>query len=267
MPTGFLKIALLASVALAGPAVAEQLDKIDLPPQVQRIDGVLAPVSGEIFRTLDAFRDSNWKPVLHPELARVPTAGNPPQIALSLGLVIAEGFLAAAAEDAPELRDVGDAALKLARALGVEKSVVSRESSIVERARRKDWAAVREEWSGVNADLKKAMIEIKSEPLAHFISLGGWLRGMEALATLVSQHYSVEEAQLLHQPVMLDYFETQLSKMDEKLKAYPAVVDMQKGIIRFKPLIGSEKQTPVSIDDVKQIREMAAGLIKPLHTK
>ncbi|MEA3187576.1 MAG: hypothetical protein QOD99_1406, partial [Chthoniobacter sp.] len=139
---------LLAFDSLAS-AVPPPFDEARLPPQVQRIDGVLVPVPSEIFLTLDTFRDSNWTAVLHPDLATLQTTGNSAQIALSLGLVIAEGFLAVAAEDSVGVQDLGKEAHKLARALGVEKSVVGRGNSIVDHASKKEWAAVRKEWSGV----------------------------------------------------------------------------------------------------------------------
>jgi hypothetical protein len=195
------------------------------------------------------------------------TTGNSAQIALSLGLVIAEGFLAVAAEDTTEVQDLGKAALKLARALGVEKSLLGRGNSIIDRAGKKEWAAVREEWSGVNADLKEAMFEIGSEPLSQLVSLGGWLRGAEALSALVSQHYSAADAQLLYQPILLDYFGKRVSQMESKIRADPAVIEMEKGIIRLKPLIGSEYRTPISEQDVKEIRNIAADLVKSIDTK
>ncbi len=108
---------LLAFASYASAAPAPPFDETRLPPQVQRIDGVLVPAPSEIFRTLDTFRDSNWTAVVHPELATLRTTGGSSQIALSLGLVIAEGFLAVAAEDAAGVQDLGREAHKLARAL------------------------------------------------------------------------------------------------------------------------------------------------------
>ncbi len=263
------QVALFALLVFASFASAAPppLDESRLPPQVQRIDGVLVPVPSQIFQTLDTFRDSNWTAVLHPDLATLQATGGSSQIALSLGLVIAEGFLAVAAEDAAGVQDLGKEAHKLARALGVEKSVVGRGNSIVDHASKKEWAAVRKEWSGVNADIKEAMVEIGSEPLSQLVSLGGWLRGTEALSALVSQHYSAEGAQLLSQPVLLDYFGDRVSQMESKIRADPTVIEMEKGIIRLRPLIGSGNKTPISEQQVKDIHKIAADLVKSIDTK
>ena len=82
---------------------------------------------------------------------------------------------------------MGRAVLKLARGLGVEKAALRRSRSIVEHAERGDWAGVRKEWDGVLPDVQRGMNELQSEELAQLVSLGGWLRGAEALTALILQ--------------------------------------------------------------------------------
>src|ERR1022692_4904316 len=69
------------------------------PPQSRTIDDVLVPVPSEIFNTLDKFAHSNWRAVQRPELAQWRPHGDQAEIALLLGAVIAEGFIAVEAED------------------------------------------------------------------------------------------------------------------------------------------------------------------------
>lgn len=255
----FLFVASVSSVSAQSPAT-ESDER--LPREAQLINGVLVPVPDEIFRVLDTFRNSNWNAVLRPNLAALQPTGGSARIALSLGLVIGEGFLAVAAEDDAEIQDLGKTAIKLARALGVEKSMLRREKSIVDYAGRKDWTAVRKEWAAVSADIKEAMIEIKSEPLSQLVSLGGWLRGVDALSALVLQHYSVRNAQFLYQPMLLDSFEKRLSKLKTRIKADPVVAEMESGVSRLQTLIGNDRQAPLSEREVSKIRAIATELIK-----
>jgi len=257
----------LAFVSFAPAESPSPSDESRLPRQVQRIDGVLVPVPSEIFSTLDQFHDANWQSVLRPDLATLQPTGNAAQIALSLGVIIGEGFIAVAAEDGTEVQNLGKAAFKLARALGVEKSLLRRAASIIDHAGRKEWAAVRKEWSAADSDLKKAMIEIGSEPLSQLVSLGGWLRGADALSDLVSQHYSAVNAQLLHQPLLIDYFGKRLSQMGRKIRADAVVIETEKGIIQLRPLIGIEYSKPISEQSVKEIRNIVAGLVKAIERR
>ena len=64
------------------------------PPQSTAIEDVLVPVPREIFDTVDKFAHSNWRAVQRPELAQWTPHGDQTEIALLLGVVIAEGFIA-----------------------------------------------------------------------------------------------------------------------------------------------------------------------------
>jgi hypothetical protein len=262
--------AILVFLVLAAVASAESPipgDKLPLPRQLQRVNGVLVPVPSEIFGALDRFQEADWGSVLRPDLAAQRPSGDAAHIALSLGIVIAEGLIAVAAENNKEVEDLSKTALKLARALGVEKSVLRRGNSIVDRAHRKDWAAVRKEWFGVDADLKAAMIELQSEQLAQLVSLGGWLRGAEALSTLVSQHYVAGDTLLLHQPVLLDYFRKCLAQMSSKIRMDAVVIESETGINRLRPLIGTEDTRPIPEKGVKEIHAIVGDLVKQIGAK
>ena len=133
------------------------------------------------------FRDANWRAVKRPEVARWKSHGDQAQIATLLGVVIAEGFIAMEAEDSTEVKNLGRTVLALARGLGVEERALRRSRSIVELADKNEWTAARQEWDGVLSDLESGMIELKSKQLAQLVSVGGWLRGTEALSALVLQ--------------------------------------------------------------------------------
>src|SRR4029078_13169399 len=94
----------------------------------------------------------------------------------------------------------------LPRALGVEKQVKERPKAITDSAERKDWQSVRRELDKTLGSVSEAMQALKSEQLSQLVSLGGWLRGTEALTAVVSDSYTQDGAELLHQPFLLDYF-------------------------------------------------------------
>ncbi len=249
--------------ALADPSTEGRADP--LPPQTKLVDDVLVPVPSEIFSSLDHFASSNWKQVQRPELARSSPGGEQAQTALRLGLVIAEGFIAVEAQDATELRDIGKTARTLALALGVEKSVLKRSNSIVDYAQKGQWALVRKEWSAVNADVEEAMGKLQSEQISQLVSFGGWLRGTEALTVLVLQHYSPENAALLHQPAVLDYFEARVGKMQAKLKRNAIVAESGNIILMLRQLSDPPDATQIPRERVQSIRATVAGVIDAIE--
>ena len=256
-----LKLCLLLQAVLAVPALAQTSPEQNspLPSLAKQVEGVVVPVPKEIFRSLDEFRGANWRAVQRQEVARWKSHGDQSQIAILLGVEIAEGFIAMEAEDSTEVKDLGNTVLKLARGLGVEKGALRRSRSIMENADKSEWAAARYEWDGVFSDLQSGMIEIKSKELAQLVSLGGWLRGTEALSSLVLQNYSPNRAELIRQPVLLDHLEKELLELNGKLNKRPIVTKMVEGIRRIRSLIQNESGPPTE----KTVREIG-GICKEL---
>lgn len=260
----FVLIALVSDTTAelpSRPAVRE------LPPQSKPIDDVLVPVPREVFESLDKFPNANWVLVQRRGLAKLKPHGDQAQIALLLGAVIAEGFIAVEAKDENQVKNIGRAVLKLAAGIGVKQSVLRRSRAIVEDAERSDWDAVREEWDGVFADVEGAMRELDSEQLSQLVSLGGWLRGTEGLTALILQNYSAERAELLRQPASLDYFEKRITEMNRKVRSKVLVARMQQGIRRIRPLVRSDGGARISEKTVKEIGAITKELVEEIDVK
>jgi hypothetical protein len=263
------KVLTLALVALSPIVFAEAPpQKIQLPAQSKLIDDVVVPVPSEIFGVLDKLGPRpNWTAVQRPSKNVAGSIGDQPQNALLLGAVIAEGFIAVEAEDAEEVKQIGKSVLNLAKVFNVQKSVVKRSNSIIDSADKKDWRSVRRELDGALEDVKNAMVELNSEPLSQLISLGGWLRGTEALTAVVQKSYSKDGAELLHQPLLLDHFEKRLAGLKPKFKADPVVTKIQKGLVDIRPLIGLTEGSDISEKSVQEINAITSELIKSIHSK
>ncbi len=251
-----------------GPArlapTAAPNEMVALPAQAAIVRDVLVPVPREIFRTLDLFAHSNWLAVQRPELADWRPPGTQAKNALLLGALIAEGFVAVEARDTAETKNIGRALRILARGLGIERAVLRRSRSIIDHSESGDWMAVRREWDELLPDVQKGMDRIRSEELAHLVSLGGWLRGTEALSALLRQDYSEKNARLLRQPVLLDYFEERLAQMNSNLQRDPAVAKMAEGLRQMRKALpaGDGKVSPKK---VQEITRSSAGLMKTLN--
>jgi hypothetical protein len=255
-------VCLLSLVVLAvsafGETPAEQ--GRSLPSEAKSVKGIVVPVPEKVFDSLDKFRDANWRAVQRPEIARWRSHGGQVQTALLLGTVVAEGFIAMEAEDSTEVDKIGNDVLNLSRALGVERIVLRRSRSVMESADQNQWTSARKEWDGVLSDLEKGMVRLKSEPLSQLVSLGGWLRGSEALCALVLQNYSPERAELVRQPALMDYLEKQLLKMEGRRESRSTIVRMLEGIRRIRLLMRNQNR-PLSETTVRQIGSICRELV------
>jgi len=227
------------------------------------VDEVIVPVPSEVFGVLDKLGNPNWHDVLRSTQSNA--IGERPQVALLLGTVIAEGFIAVEAQESDGVKKIGRNVLNLAAAVGVRKSVASRSKAIIDAADRKDWQRVRLELDGALQDVKQAMIELHDEQLAQLVSLGGWLRGTEALTTVVGRSYSKDGAELLRQPALLEYFERRLNDMEPRLKKDHVMSKVAKSLTEMKPVI--TESGDVSAKDVEKIHEITADVVQTVTTR
>jgi hypothetical protein len=248
----------LAAMTSFGEAPPSHIDLSKFP--ATQLDDVVVPLPSEVFNVLDKLGSPNWQEQLREP--RVKNRGEREQIALLLGSVVAEGFVAVEAADKARVKTIGRDVLELARAIGVESTVLTRTNSIVTKADAGDWISVRRELDGALTDVKNAMIKLQDAQLAHLVSLGGWLRGTEVLTAIVQKSYSPDGADLLNQPDLLRYFQQRLAGMPPRMRNKPLVSRMQKGLDEISPLI-NQRLTP---DSVKRINEITGQMVKAIDS-
>jgi hypothetical protein len=260
------------AVALGGAAVsgnaaqpAKSIDLSKFPKEAQMVERVVVPVPSEVFAVLDKLGKPNWPEVLKAQKSAAEPVGSERQISLLLGTVIAEGFIAVEAENAPEVKNIGNSVRMLAKSIGVEKAVSRRATSIVEYAEKKRWADVRRELDLALSDVRQAMLELNSEPLAQLVSLGGWLRGTEALAQVVGKTFSKDGAGLLHQPVLIEHFDLRLTEMHGAAQADPLIAKIRSGLREIQPLM-NEGTTGISEKAVRSIGSICSDLVGMIKT-
>jgi phosphoglycolate phosphatase-like HAD superfamily hydrolase len=246
--------ALVLAVAFSVPA-AEAPKHVDVKRLSKTVEDVVVPLPNEVFGALNKLGGVNWR-----EYVRNDKGANfteRPRIALLLGAVIADGFVAVQAEDAPTVKDIGQRVLTLSRMIGVGSSITAHAKAITDAADKRNWASVRQELDKTQNSVQAAMNELHDEKLSQLVSLGGWLRGTEVLTAVVTKKYSEEGSELLHQPDLLNYFETRLQAMPEfNLKL---LQDIHAALIEVRPLIDvGDARIPAA--SVKKINDITTRL-------
>ncbi len=245
-----LGVGVLCGLAMcAGAAQAPQ--HIDIKQLSTTVEDVVVPLPNEIFGALNKLGAVNWKQ--HVRSDKGPNFTERPRIALLLGTVIADGFIAVQAEDSATVKEIGQRVLSLAKGIGVGNSITPHAKAIVEAADKRNWENVRQELDRTQNSVQQAMNEVHDEKLSQLVSLGGWLRGTEVLTSVVKEHFSSDGAELLHQPDLLSYFQTRLQAMPEF--NVPIIRQIQDALGEVKPLIdvGNRRIPPESVKKVNEI--------------
>lgn len=245
----------MANAVGQAPAPPKSIDLSKFPAAA--VDEVVVPVPSEVFNVLDKLGSPNWKAELRSNLGT--NTGNRAQVALLLGTVIAEGFVAVEAEDSEKVKQIGQEVLNLADAINVRKAVVARSKSIIEKADARNWRAVRTELDGALQDVKGAMEELGDDDLAQLVSLGGWIRGTEVLTSIVGKNYTPDGAELLNQPELVNFFSRRIDDMkSSRLKKEELVAKVRKLLKDLRPLIGKSE---IPVATVQKINKMTGDTV------
>jgi hypothetical protein len=269
MPVFSLLIAAFALLAAAPtPARAENKEisgspptKIDVKSLRTTVDDVVIPVPSEVFKALDKLGTPPWASQVRVD-DKTKHSGRP-HLSLLFGSVVADGFLAVQAKDADKVKKIGRRVLELATAMGVRSNVISHTQSIIEAADRGDWNEVRSELDKTQGEVKSAMEKLQDREESELVSMGGWLRGTEALTDIVRKDYNPDRAELLHQPDLLVAFDAQLNKMRPNIRRDNLVTKLQAGLSEIRPLI-ADSNADIKKESVERINGITSDLMRSI---
>src|SRR6266852_786395 len=223
-----------------------------------RIDAISIPTPGELFAALEKPGKPNWVGQMRGPVAT--SYKNRPQIALNLGGLIADGFIAVEAQDSQQVKNIGTDIIKLAKALGVSENVLSRGNSINEFAESNEWDALQEELEATQNEVKSSMQSHRDQDLIILVSVGGWIRGTQVVSAAVMQNYDERSAKVLRQPALVNFIHSKLNDISSDLHNEPLVKEVSDELGGIEKLVAFPPGKAPTAEDVKKVNE-AVGKI------
>src|SRR3981081_2794192 len=203
----YLAAILMGALTCALGADSPRLSSDQLAKAI-RNDAISIPTPGELFAALEKPGKPNWVGQMRGPIAT--SYKNRAQIALNLGSLIADGFIAVEAKDSQQVKNIGTDIIKMAKALGVSENVLSRGNSINEFAENDEWDALQEELEATQNEVKSSMQSHRDQDLILLLSVGGWIRGTQAVSSAVMQNYDERAAKVLRQPALVSFIQSKL---------------------------------------------------------
>ena len=250
-----LIIGTLLLFAPLGLAQQKTAKEADYRKEELGVNPYTAPSVAEIFQHLD-----DLKPLPFEDLKReFPEAvhSGREQMGMVFGGLVADGFLIVACQKKNLVEDLGRVLLRQARSLGVGDRVMRHSASLTELGERGDWAAVRRELIATQEDVEQAMIALRDQKLAHLISLGGWLRGLEITSGAVEFKYSPERAAVLWQRDLINYFSEEMETLPPPLARTPLFEKLRSGVGAIQTLLNQAPPDTMSLEEVKALHAKA----------
>jgi hypothetical protein len=252
--TLFLAVSSLApTLAQEKPASAADYEREELG-----VNPFTAPSVADIFQQLD-----DLKPLPFEQLKReFPQAmhSSRGQMGLVFGGLVADGFLIVECQKKNLVDDLGRVLLRQARSLGVGNRVMRHSASLTDLGRRGDWSAVRRELIATQDDVEQAITALRDQKMAHLISLGGWLRGLEITSSAVESKYTPERAAVLWQRDLINYFAEEMKTLPPPLAHTPLFEKLRAGIDAIRTLLNHAPPDTMSLSEVKALHAQAREL-------
>jgi hypothetical protein len=250
------------AVALALAQIVEAQDDSDVSTDSHYreelgVNQYTTPSIEQLFNTLDSLKPIPIQELTHPP--RSIRLDNRVQFALSFGVLIGDGFLAVEGEETKFIEPLGRELLRRAKGLGVQQRVNRHSKQLLELAKRSDWKALRKELIVTQKDVENAMLDLRDEEMAHLLSLGGWIRGLEIGAASVATDFSPERASKLRQLNLLDYYLQRLDTLSPPLKSTPLISQIISGLKDVRQKLADTQ--PVSQEAVSAIQATAHNLV------
>jgi hypothetical protein len=230
-----------------------------------RSDSISIPTPGELFAALEKPGKPNWTGQYRGPMPT--TYRNRAQIALNLGGLIADGFIAVEAQDSQQVKNIGADIIKLAKALGVSQNVLSRGNSINEFAENNEWDALHEELEATQNEVKSSMQSHSDQDLVILVSVGGWIRGTQVVSAAVMQNYDERAAKVLRQPALVKFIHTKINDISPDLIKEPLVKDVSDQLNSIEKLVAFPPGKAPTADEVRKVNEAVGKVMEQIQSK
>ena len=240
-----------------------------LPPdqlaKAIKTDSLTIPTPGELFAAFEKPGKPDWAGQYRTPIPV--TYRNRAQIALNLGGLIADGFIAVEAQDSQQVKNIGTDIIKLAKALGVSENVLSRGNSINEFAENSEWDSLQEELEATQNEVKTSMQSHSDQDLVILVSLGGWIRGTQVVSASIIKNYDERSARVLRQPAVVSFIHSKIAEIGMELRNEPLVKEVNGQLPALEKLVAFPSGKAPTIEEVRKINQAVSKLMEAIQNK
>jgi hypothetical protein len=256
---GLAGIIFAAAGAETGRLPADQLAK------AARTDSISIPTPGELFAAIEKPGKTDWSGQYRGPMPI--TYRNRAQIALNLGGLIADGFIAVEAKDSQQVKNIGSDIIKLAKALGVSENLLKRGNSINEFAENNEWDTLQEELEATQNEVKSSMQSHNDQDLVILVSLGGWIRGTQVVSGAIARNYDERSAKVLRQPALVKFMQSKINEVSPELRSEPLVKDVSEELTGIEKLVSFPADKAPTVDEVRKVNEAVGKVMEKIENK
>jgi hypothetical protein len=219
------------------------------------VNGITTPSIEAVFELLDTLGTLSYDRLQRQVPSKTPT--DRVSVSLSLGALIADGFLVVQCEKVEEMDNIGRALLKHAKVLGAGTRMNRHSQSLLEQSITGDWKKLRTELTKTQFDVEAEMVQLRDVDMAHLVSLGGWLRAFHIATKAVNENYHPDKTRNLARRDITEYFLLSLETLDEKAQQLPIVQKLRTGLAELMVLVDVPEGKELTKEEVAALYQKA----------
>ncbi|MGY8640462.1 MAG: hypothetical protein ACKVJU_05115 [Verrucomicrobiales bacterium] len=219
-----------------------------------------APSIRKIFEDLNSLRPLPYDALKREVPEKMPKDRS--KLALSLGGLLADGFLAVEAEKLLDLEPVGRSLLKHAKILGAGTRLSEHTNSILEHGALGDWGGLKLELAKTQKDVEKEMVMIRDVDAAHLISLGGWLRALEIGCAASLEPFDAKKAAVLARADLAEYFVESVQMLEDRVKDQEHMKEMLAGLRIIHNMLDVPESKSFTAEEITALQEKVQSMNK-----
>jgi hypothetical protein len=223
------------------------------------VNYLTTPAIDKLFELLDTLGTLSYDKLARPLPEKTPT--DRLAVSLSLGALIADGFLVVQCEKIEQMENIGRSLLKHAKVLGAGTRMNRHSQSLLEQSLKGDWKSLRTELSKTQFDVEAEMVQLRDVDIAHLISLGGWLRAFQVGTHAADLAYNPEKTRNLARADIAGYYLASLESLTEEVQRLPVVREIHVALEDLMPLVDGPEGKALTQDEVKALKAQADKLM------
>jgi len=233
------------------------------------IDSLSVPSPGEVFAAMNKVCRPNWATLVLPISAPVSTERS--QLALAVGVLSANGYIAVEAQDGQQVKNVGREMMSVAKSLGISESLMGRGNSLIQFADNSDWEALAGELEATENEVKATMVGQKDKELVTLTSAAAWLRGLQVATTVILANPTLQGAEVIDQSSLARHLLLQLDALPTRIRKSERVVMVYDSLDQIAAILEKSNKSPdPSLEkkriEIQKIQQLAAGAVQAIMT-
>lgn len=249
--------------------VASAQDKPEIPDDLLdtehfRNDSALneftVPLISKVFNELEKVSPLSYDPDHYKNYGRTPIDRS--RIALRLGTLIADGFIAVQTGNSEDVPKIAAHISRYSKALGAGDKIKVHAAELLEHAKAKDLPKLKQALASTQRDVERELAGLRDPDLSHLISLGGWLEALDSAATAVNKKYTPERALTLFREDVADYYAESIGSLHPDISRRPHLIKMRELLQGLRNAMVLAENSKPSAVQVKEVMIVSSQLVE-----